>query len=253
MNPDYQSNFSNLYPAAAADVEGRRRKARTIAAVFADHVGGVDAMKQMRLLDVGAGNGVIDHSLAEHFAEVIGIDIDAEAIARAAELPTRPNLKFQVGDAMRLDVADASFDAVLCAHVYEHVPDAHQLMREIGRALKPGGVCYFAAGNRYQLMEPHYRLPLLSAVPKPVAHLYLRAIGRGKHYYESHRSLPQLRALVCDFALHDYTRRVIDDPARFEVDYMLAPGSMKQRVASGIARFAYGLVPTYIWLLQKKT
>ena len=252
MKLDYQSNFSSLYPAAAADVEGRRRKARTIAAVFADFFGGWERLKSLRLLDVGAGIGVIDHSLGPYFGEVLGIDIDADAIAGAAQLPALPNVSFRVGDAMQIPVADESFDAVLCAHVYEHVPDAPRLMREIARVLKPGGVCYFAAGNRYQLMEPHYRLPLLSVVPKPVAHVYLRAIGRGRHYYESHLSVGGLRALVRDFTLRDYTRRLIDEPARFEVDYMLRPGSLKHRVASGIGKLAYALVPTYIWLLEKK-
>lgn len=252
MKPDYQSNFSALYPEAAADVEGRRRKAKTIAAVFADFFGGADRLTQMKLLDVGAGNGVIDHWLAQHFGHVLGIDIDVESIARAQQLPALPNLSFRVGDALQLPVTDGSVDAVVCAHVYEHVPDAQQLMREIRRVLKVGGVCYFAAGNRYQVMEPHYRLPLLSVVPKALAHQYLRVLKRGRHYYESHLSCSQLRHLVCDFEVHDYTRRVIDDPARYEVAYMLAPGSMKQRIANTIVRHAYGLVPTYMWMLEKK-
>jgi len=252
MNPEYQTNFSSLYPAAAADVEGRRRKARTIAAVLADFFGSRERLKAIRMLDVGAGIGVIDHALGEHLGEVLGIDIDAEAIARAEQLPKLANVSFRVGDAMQIPVPDESFDAVLCAHVYEHVPDARRLMCQIARVLKPGGVCYFAAGNRYQLMEPHYRLPFLSVVPKPVAHLYLRAIGRGSHYYESHLSVGGLRELVRDFRLHDYTRRLIDEPVRFEVDYMLRPGSLKHRVASGVAKAAYALVPTYIWLLEKK-
>ena len=49
------------------------------------------------------------------------------------------------GDAVYLDITDMSqfkdgmFDAVICNHVMEHVPDDARAMREIFRVLKPGG------------------------------------------------------------------------------------------------------------------
>ncbi len=49
------------------------------------------------------------------------------------------------GDAVYLDITDLSrfeddtFDAVICNHVLEHVPDDKKGMREIFRVLKPGG------------------------------------------------------------------------------------------------------------------
>lgn len=246
----YQSNFSALYP-AAGDRESRLRKARTIASVLADHFGGTEALRRVRLLDVGASTGAIDAALATQLAEVVGIDIDADAIAAAQREQTAPNLRFVLGDAMALDFPDASFDAVLCAHVYEHVPDAARLMAEIRRVLKPGGICYFAAGNRYQPVEPHYRLPLLSVMPKALAHRYLQVLGRGTHYYEQHLSYWGLRALVRDFRLTDYSRRIIDDPERYATDYMLPAGSWKRLVARLAVRIAYPFLPTYIWLLHR--
>ena len=250
MNTDgYQDNFSALYP-QAGDVAGRRRKAATIRAVLQEHFG-TRPLAGLRLLDVGAATGVIDAALAEDFAEVRGIDIDREAIASAQRTWIRPNLRFEVADGLALPFADASFDVVLCAHVYEHVPDPRQLLDEIRRVLKPGGVCYFAAGNRYQPVEPHYRLPLLSVVPKALAHAYLRAVGRGRRYYETHLSYWQLRRLVAGFDVDDYTGRMIERPERYAMEYLLPRGSLKASLARWVARHAYPFIPTYIWLLLR--
>ncbi|MBK6281247.1 MAG: class I SAM-dependent methyltransferase [Gammaproteobacteria bacterium] len=59
------------------------------------------------------------------------MDIDEAAIVAARErYRDIANLEFRIGDAMAIEFADASFDIVLCCHVYEHVPDAARMMRE---------------------------------------------------------------------------------------------------------------------------
>ncbi|MHB8743872.1 MAG: class I SAM-dependent methyltransferase [Sulfuricaulis sp.] len=218
-------------------------------AVLHDHYG-VD-LTDLRALDVGASTGFIDNILAEHFGTVVGIDIDEAAINFARQSFNRENLEFRVGDAMNISAPGDNFDVVICAQVYEHVPDANILMKEIHRVLKPGGICYFAASNRFMFHEPHYHLPLLSAIPRPLAHLYLRLAGKGRYYYEKHLSYWGLKKLVARFAIHDYTGAIIEDPARFHADYMLKPGSPKASVAALVTRHAYWLSPGYIWLLRK--
>jgi len=247
MKRGYQYDFS-LRSQVVHDHIGRRRKAATMLAVLREVV---SDLALARVLDVGASTGVIDAELALHCAEVCGIDIDAHAIDAARRQFVAHNLRFEIGDAMALSAPDCSIDVVICAHVYEHVPDATRLMGEITRVLKPGGVCYFSAGNRYAWREPHYQLPLLSVVPKFLAHLYLRALGRGSYYYEEHLSYFGLRRLVARFEVLDYTALLVDHPHRYATDYMFVPGSLRQRAAHWLVHGLPWLCPGYVWVLRK--
>ena len=218
-------------------------------AVLEDHCS--QPLDELYLLNDGGSTGIIDEYLARHFKSVTGIDIDEKAIAYASAEFKKDNLAFQVADAMALPFPDNHFDIVISSQVYEHVPDAVVMMREIYRVLKPGGSCYFAAGNRLCWNEPHYKLPLLSVIPRPLAHHYLRLTKRGNHYYEIHRSYWGLKKLARQFIIHDYTRAIIREPARFFADYMIKPGSFAAMAANLIATLTPWLVPGYIWMLEK--
>lgn len=250
MARGYQYEYSKL-PAGLYDQQGRERKAQTMRAILAHHVG-AERLQQLDAVDVGSSSGYIDSVLAPAFRSLTGLDIDSDAIAQAqASFGHIPNLRFEQGDAMQLRFADNSVDIVICSHVYEHVPDARRMLNEIHRVLKPGGICFFAAGNRLCVDEPHHHLPFLSVLPRPLGHLYVRLAGKAGYYYEKHLSYWGLRHLVRAFELVDYTRPVIAEPDRFAAGYMLTPGSNKHRIANLIARFAFWLVPSYLWVLRK--
>lgn len=72
----------------------------------------------------------------------VAIDLLSDEIARWRTLD--PSLDLRVEDARALSFADASFDAVVCVSVIEHIPgdgDA-AAMAEIWRVLRPGGVLH---------------------------------------------------------------------------------------------------------------
>ena len=250
MKEGYQYGFSKNSP-YVFDSENRARKARTMIAVLSDFLN--ESLDSKTLLNVGGSAGGIDNFLADSFKQVIGTDIDDEAIEHARQTFTKPNLDFQVADALALPFPAEAFDVAVCSHVYEHVADPVKMFAEIHRVLKPKGVCYFSAGNRLMWNEPHYDLPLLSVVPRPLAHVYMRLAGRGKYYHEKHLSYWGLRKLVSNFEIHDYTKRLIDRPTDFHTAYMIPPGSLKSKVAKSVARLAYWAVPGYIWLLEKRS
>lgn len=248
MNRGYQVDYSD-HVSSMFNADRRRRKAVTMVAVLREHFR--EPLETLDLLNVGGSAGIIDNHLAHAFRQVTSIDIDTKAVDYAQAHFLRDNLEFEVGDAMNMRFEDGSFDVVICSQVYEHVPDANTMMEEINRVLKPGGVVYFAAGNRLMFNEPHYHLPLLSVVPRPLAHIYVRLAGKADHYYEKHLSWWGLRRLTDKFEVIDYTPRIVANPTAYQADYMVKPGSRKQVIAGFMARHLIWLVPGYIWLLEK--
>jgi len=244
----YQLNYSSLRP-SVFDAEQRLKKGKTIVRVCQDFTGNED-LSHLKLLDVGSSSGIIDNFLADYFAHVSGIDIDETAMAHAQTTFSKDNLVFAHGDVMKLAQADDSLDVVVCTHVYEHVPDAGQMFAEIHRVLKPGGFCYFSGNNRVMIMEPHYRLPFLSLLPRPLAHLYMRTGRKGTHYHEKHLGYWSLKKLCARFTLVDYSSRVIEEPNKFGIEYMLQANSLKWRMAVFFSRYAKWATP-HIWILQK--
>lgn len=231
------------------DTPSRERKAKTMVAVLGDFL--KRPLNSYRLLNVGGSAGIIDNCLADYLGSVIGMDIDEPAVIYARNNFAKPNLEFLVGDALDLPFPDNAFEIVICSQVYEHVPDAQRMMDEIYRVLVPGGVCYFAASNRLMWNEPHYNLPLLSVMPRPLAHVYVRLTGKASYYHELHYSYWGLRNLVKSFVVHDYTTKMISDPQKYSIEYMIAPGSAKAFIAGFIAKHISWLCPSYIWLLEK--
>jgi ubiquinone/menaquinone biosynthesis C-methylase UbiE len=246
---DYQYDFS-MSSIAMHDIVKREKKAATMVAVFQDYFD--VPLRNLDVIDVGASTGIIDAFLADHFGSVVGIDIDTTAIDLAKEaFHEKRNLSFRQGDAMHLQFPDESMNVAICSQVYEHVPNARKMMDEIYRILRPGGICYFAASNRLMWNEPHYNLPLLSVIPRPLAHWYIQLSGKAHYYHELHFSYWGLMRLVKDYQVIDYTAKMISNPKKYGITYMLDDDSIKARIAWAVVRYAYWLSPGYIWLLKK--
>jgi SAM-dependent methyltransferase len=98
---------------------------------------------QMKILDLGSGDGTTAVPLARSGAEVVGIDIARNLVEagnkRAVALGLR-NLKFQEGDASNLQgVADHTFDLTLSVFGAMFAPKPFDVAREMVRVTKPGG------------------------------------------------------------------------------------------------------------------
>ena len=92
-------------------------------------------VKDGRLLEIGCGSGWQLARMKQAGWITKGLDFDPEA-ARAAR---ERGLDVEVGDVRDLGLAANSFDAIVMAHVLEHVFDPVGLLTECARLLKPGG------------------------------------------------------------------------------------------------------------------
>jgi len=98
---------------------------------------------QMKVLDLGSGDGTTALPLARLGAEVVGIDIArnlVEAGNKRATAAGLRNLKFQEGDAGNLQgVADHSFDLTLSVFGAMFAPRPFDVAKEMVRVTKSGG------------------------------------------------------------------------------------------------------------------
>ena len=143
-------------------------------------------------LDVGSSSGIMTAQLAPLFGQTIGLDYDVLALAEIAPAD-RVAVDYLRGDAMRLPFADGCVDVVICAQVYEHVPDDVQLFAEVYRVLRPGGVVFFSGPNWLFPVELHYNLPFLHWLPQTWANRLLQVLGLDDQYYEMSRPIRRLR------------------------------------------------------------
>lgn len=105
--------------------------------------GSIGVTPQMRILDLGCGDGTTALPLARLGAQVTGIDIArnlVEAGNKRAAAAGLSNLKFQEGDACNLEgVPDHNFDVTLSVFGAMFAPKPVDVAKEIVRVTKPGG------------------------------------------------------------------------------------------------------------------
>src|SRR5262245_57098206 len=103
-----------------------------------------------QVLDIATGTGWVALAAAQHVGptgRVLGVDLAPEMLERARQkvaVAGLTHVEFRAGDAECLDVADQSFDVVLCASALFFVPDMLAALREWHRVLKPGGQVGFS-------------------------------------------------------------------------------------------------------------
>ena len=96
-----------------------------------------------RVLDVGSGTGIVARYAAQRvgtLGHVAGVELNPAMIEVARHAATYfDQIEFLEGSALELPVPDAQFDVALCQQAIMFIPDREQALREMYRALRPGG------------------------------------------------------------------------------------------------------------------
>jgi len=99
--------------------------------------------RNARVLDVGAGTGEFSARVADYLpeAQVLGVELLPASVelARSKHAAFAPRLRFETGDAYRLDLPDDTFDLVANRHMVQSVPHVERILAELVRVTKPGG------------------------------------------------------------------------------------------------------------------
>jgi ubiquinone/menaquinone biosynthesis C-methylase UbiE len=138
-------------------------------------------------LDAGCGATLsMSIACAEHgFARVEALDLNDRSLQHARGILARSGhagIGLCRGSVGSLPFGDGTFDFAICSGVAHHTPDCEQVMRELQRVLKPGGVLYIS-------------LYCFAGSLSELAVRVLRHFGRFIQFQRMHRLLGQNRTV----------------------------------------------------------
>lgn len=109
--------------------------------------GRIEIEKAQHILEVGCGTGAILRDLPAQVPFQVGLDINSSLLSMA--MRSSPESKLNQGDGHQLPYRDHCFDITLCHFLLLWVDDPGQVLREMVRVTRPGGVVL-------ALAEPDY-------------------------------------------------------------------------------------------------
>ncbi len=106
-------------------------------------------VKGKKALDLASGEGYGAYILASCAEEVIGIDVDEQAIKHATNKYFCNNLRFDSGSISEIPiVGEKVFDVITCFEALEHIEEQDKLFKEVARLLKDDGLLIISSPNK---------------------------------------------------------------------------------------------------------
>jgi 2-polyprenyl-6-hydroxyphenyl methylase/3-demethylubiquinone-9 3-methyltransferase len=103
--------------------------------------------KNLSIIDIGCGGGLVTEPMARLGAKITGIDASIKNI-EAAKLHAKKmnlNIDYNVNTPENIN---SSYDVILCLEIIEHVSDVNLFIKSCEKILKKNGIIFFATLNR---------------------------------------------------------------------------------------------------------
>ncbi len=107
----------------------------------------IEVPKNGEVCDLGCGPGHVARYLRSRGVSVFGLDVSPKMVEVARKL--NPAISFRQGDALSLELADASLTGIVAFYLICNIPKdlLTQTFREMKRVLKPGGLLLVSFHN----------------------------------------------------------------------------------------------------------
>jgi SAM-dependent methyltransferase len=126
-------------------------EANDLMIAFSQVVNGLNAPYGAEILDFGAGTCWSTRCLTQMGYAVTATDVSPTALEIGRELFRRLPVvghhvppEFLVFDGRHFDLPDASMDRIVCLNAFHHVPNPADVLKEMARVLRPGGIAGFS-------------------------------------------------------------------------------------------------------------
>ena len=226
---------------AQMESSSRHRKANKIISVLSEFVD----LSQCYVLDIGTGSGHISQDISRKSKSLISVDLYDERVVKSG-------YSFKNVDNENLPFEDNKFDVVISNHVIEHVPNQILHINEIHRVLKKGGILYLATPNKYWVIDPHSKLPLISWFPRKISSFYFK-LFRNKNWDVYPVSYKKIKKLTKNkFKIYNMTLEIMKNPKKYNLDIFSRIQFLLKLIPGFILNFFSFIVPTYILILKKK-
>ncbi len=118
----------------------------------------IKGKNNLRVLDIGCYVGTDIFMLPKtKDATYVGIDVSESVINQAkvlAQVRNEENVEFKVQDANgKFGFSEEEFDIIICLELLEHVQNPTDVLKEMKRILKPGGIIIMSTPNADYIMN----------------------------------------------------------------------------------------------------